>query len=235
VSGDSEPRQRVTVHVSYNQRGDDEGPWQAITFICCFAGSPAADSRSPTRGLGDLSWRRRVAEAWWHSAPVAGTGVINHGQWQSDKRCSEADWEEKLLWRVCDGEEASTTCVNKGHRSAEADPNSSPSLNLPRKAITATRPAASWPSAVLLFSPAEEPSFSGTSMALEHKLWKELCYLEAVGWRSRCLAVAAPLPAIQVLKTKLYGSTVVVFLLVSRACIDKKGRGCIFLSLIVSA
>lgn len=24
-------------------------------------------------------------------------GVINHSQWQSDKRPSEADWEEKLL------------------------------------------------------------------------------------------------------------------------------------------
>lgn len=82
---------------------------------------------------------------------MAGTGVINHGLWQSDKRGCEADWKEKLLWRVCDGMEALTTSVNKGHHLAEADSSSSPRLNLPWKAITATLLASSWPSPLLSF------------------------------------------------------------------------------------
>lgn len=124
-----------------------------------------------------------MAVARWHSTPVAGTGAINHGQWQSDKWCREADWEEKLLWRAYDGAEALTTCVNKGHHSKEADPNSSLLLNLHWKAITATRCASSWPllffSSVLLPSFAAAQSFSKPLMALKNTLWNELSYLGA--------------------------------------------------------
>lgn len=82
----------------------------------------------------------------WGLVTVAGTRVINHSPWQSDKRCCEADWEKKLLWRVCDAEEALTTCVNKGHCCTDADPNIFLCLNLPWKAITATQLGSAWPS-----------------------------------------------------------------------------------------
>lgn len=122
--------------------------------------STAADSRGPGVKPGSCSdfaeWQRPDdTQPQWQRL-----GVINHGQWQSDKRCSKADWEEKLLWRVCDGEEALTTCVNKGQHLAEADPNSSLRLNLPWKAITATLLASSRPS--------PPPSFSSRPRRKSH-------------------------------------------------------------------
>lgn len=81
-----------------SQQSDGEGCWQTITLAFLprlpqnqVSGFGVRNQRGlavtlPSgRGPGDTQpqWQR--------------LGVINHGQWQSDKRCSEADWEEKLL------------------------------------------------------------------------------------------------------------------------------------------
>lgn len=138
---------------------------------------------------------------------VARTVVINHGQWQSDKWCSGADWEEKLLWRECDGEEALTTSVNKGHHSTEADPNSSQHLNLPWKAITATQLASSWPSPPLFLSSCSQRNRHSagpqrplsTNSEMSSPIWRQTMLLtEETVYQT----LMAPLLVVQVLPQK---------------------------------